>query len=243
MDNSLILGIVLIGVGMALALIAYAVMLNRREPEPEAPPAEPKVEGMDQVLEPQEAAEPIPTMPPPPWAEKPAAAAPSAPSPEPAPAAPPLPKPAVQGEMGRRLFPVAFLLREDASGALVVQVGERLYRKPEDLKISPDWARVESVSAELARWTAVERPAARPSVPPRDEAPTKAGSMIEQINEILEKKLEASGNLPRGVRLAEGPGATVRVYVGVQAYSIEEVPDPSIRQLIRQAVAEWEASR
>ena len=33
-DNSLLMGIVLIGVGLALALIAYAVLLYRRENEP-----------------------------------------------------------------------------------------------------------------------------------------------------------------------------------------------------------------
>jgi hypothetical protein len=67
--------------------------------------------------------------------------------------------------------------------------------------------------------------------------------MVEQISQILEAKLTAQSASSRGVRLVEGPGGVVRVYIGVQSYGLEEVPDPAIRAAIREAVAEWEASR
>jgi hypothetical protein len=67
--------------------------------------------------------------------------------------------------------------------------------------------------------------------------------MVEQINRILQGKLGAQPEGGRGVRLAEGPGGSVRVYIGVQAYGLEDVPDPAIRESIREAVAEWEGRR
>jgi type IV secretory pathway VirB10-like protein len=245
MDNSLLWGIILIGVGLALALIAYAVMLNRREAEGGAPAVEETAsEAADESPEPTPAEQPGPPPEPaapasPPQPPPITAAAPAPPTPvAPQPPAPPSP-----GEASRRLLPVAALLREDVSGALIVQVGERIYRRADDLRKSPDWARVQSISADLARWTSGGLAAPRASTSARDETAAKAGSMIDQINEILEQKLLGAGNAPRGVRLAEGPGGTVRVYVGVQAYSIDDVPDQAVRQLIRQAVSEWEASR
>jgi hypothetical protein len=251
-QNSLLWGVVLIGVGLALALIAYAVMLNRREPEASAPSDE---EGLEAEVEAEAPEEPEPVQasaapapPPAPAAPVPVPAAP-APTVSPAPSTPvvgpaaatPPPPPTVAS--GRRLLPVAVLLREDVSGALVVQVADRVYRKADELRGSYDWARVESAAADLARWTGGAAPTSRSAPPARDETSPKGGTMIEQINEILEQKLAAAENVPKGVRLAAGPGGIVRVYIGVQGYSLDEVPDAAVRQLIRQAVAEWEASR
>jgi hypothetical protein len=143
-----------------------------------------------------------------------------------------------------RLFPVVTLLRDEVTGQLALQVGPRLYHEAQALRESSDWTRVEFAARDLARW--VEGGAA----PPRrteaarpEEPPKKTGTMVEQISRILETKLAAQSASGRGVRLVEGPGGAVRVYIGVQPYSLEEVPDPAIRAAIREAVAEWEASR
>ncbi|HSB90493.1 MAG TPA: hypothetical protein VLD63_10765, partial [Anaerolineales bacterium] len=227
-DNSLLMGIVLIGVGIALALIAYAVMLNRRdgeEPvEAEAlevePAAEATAELSTEALEPP--AEPVE---PPPPRVAPAPMPPDA-------AAPPVSIQPTTGIPARRLLPVATLLREEVTGDLVIQVGDHVYRRVEDLRSSSDSARVQSVSADLARW--LSRVTPKPPGAAREEAPAKPGSMIEQINLILEEKLAAAGSATRGVRLAEGPGGVVRVFIGVNSYPMEEVPDSEVRQLIRQ---------
>ncbi len=71
----------------------------------------------------------------------------------------------------------------------------------------------------------------------------RSQSMIEQINEVLRQKLAERESGPRAVRLAEGLGGGIRVYVGVESYSIDEVPDEEVRAIIRQAVKEWEAQR
>ena len=66
--------------------------------------------------------------------------------------------------------------------------------------------------------------------------------MIEEINEILEKKCEG-GEAPMGLRLFEGPEGTVRVYIGVNSYEVDDVPDKKIQSVIKSAVAEWEARK
>jgi hypothetical protein len=258
MDNSLLMGIVLIGVGLALALIAYAVLLYRRENEPkDTAEAEepPPLEG--ESLEPAVLASDEPSLSPPPPAG-PAPAQPpvdaqqpqppiAAPTPPPVVAAPPpvvpAPPPALPSTplgAGRRLLPVAALLREDVTGELVVQVGDRVYRRPEELRGSADANRVQSASADLTRWIAGGSSSKPGTVgPTREEKAAKSASMIEQINTILEEKL-AAGSPLQGVRLVEGVGGTVRVFVGVNSYPVDEVPDPQVRQLIRLAVAEWE---
>jgi hypothetical protein len=39
----------------------------------------------------------------------------------------------------------------------------------------------------------------------------------------------------------EGPAGSIRVYLGVEGYdAIDDVPDPEVRRLIREAVSEWE---
>jgi len=231
-DNSLLMGIVLIGVGIALALIAYAVLLNRREGEETATPDEQEAEGPDM----KESREPAPLPAPP--STPPAASRPAAPSAVPPPPAPIEPPP---GVAWRRLLPVATLFREEVTGDLVIQVGERTYRRVEDLQTSPDANRVRSAASDLARWLARGPAPAKAAGAVRDEGPAKPGSMIEQINMILEEKLSSTSSATRGIRLAEGPGGVVRVFIGVVSYTMDEVPDPEVRQLIRQAVAEWEA--
>jgi hypothetical protein len=247
--------VVLIVAGLAMAGGAFFLLYSHRRGEgapaeeiPEEPDAEPPQEPVDvQVSESEE--------PPAPQAETPPAAAPPRPEPptgkpvavtespsgeppmsqQPSPGTPP-------PENDPQLFPVVTLLRHDVTGELALQVGGRLYRKTEELKGSPDWNRVEYAARDLVRWLEGSPQPTRQPEPRREEAPAVGGSMIEQINRILEIKLTAQGGSSRGVRLAEAPGGGVRVYIGVQGYAIDEVPDPAIRSAIREAVAEWEAS-
>jgi len=251
MDNSLLMGIVLIGVGLALALIAYAVLLYRRENEPkdtaeadeplplEGESPEPALSAADDPsLSPPPPAEPAPV--PPPVSALPPQPPVAVPTPPPAVVAPPQAPPSAPLGAGRRLLPVAALLREDVTGDLVVQVGDRVYRRAEDLRGSADANRVQSASADLTRWIAGGSSSKPGTVgATREEKAAKSASMIEQINTILEEKL-AAGSPLQGVRLVEGAGGTVRVFVGVNSYPVDEVPDPQVRHLIRQAVAEWE---
>jgi hypothetical protein len=153
------------------------------------------------------------------------------------PPVPPSPEP--------RLFPVVTLLRDEVTGQLALQVGPRVYHDAQALRESTDWTRVEFAARDLAQWVeGGAPPPRRPEAARPEQAPAKkAGTMVEQISRILETKLAAQSASGRGVRLVEGPGGAVRVYIGMQPYSLEDVPDPSIREAIREAVAEWEATR
>jgi hypothetical protein len=136
-------------------------------------------------------------------------------------------------------------LRDEVTGALALQVGPRVYTDLKELRESSDWTRVEYAARDLARWVGGESsaPTVRRVEERRPEETPKAGSMIEQINRILEAKLASQPASARAVRLAEGPGGSVRVYVGMQPYGVDEVPDPAVRAAIREAVAEWEATQ
>lgn len=141
--------------------------------------------------------------------------------------------------LGERMS-VATLLRDETTGALIVKVGDREYLTSEMLKESSDWTRVEYAAADLAMWLAGTPKVSRLNEVESEEPKLRAQGMVEQINEILQRKLtDAPGSL-KAIRLIEGPDGSVRVLIGVDSYAIDEVPDPEASKYIREAVATWE---
>ncbi len=66
-------------------------------------------------------------------------------------------------------------------------------------------------------------------------------SIAAQVDEILQDKLENSPLADRAIRLMELPGKGMVVLVGLDQYDgVGSVPDPEIRDLLRECVAEWE---
>ncbi|MEA1976376.1 MAG: hypothetical protein U9N80_00590 [Chloroflexota bacterium] len=151
-------------------------------------------------------------------------------------------KPDLQPQVGPRI-PIATLLRDDVTGQLIVKVGDTEYHNPDDLRASNDWTRVEFAASDLQTWIVKEAPS-QPKVElePEPVAP-KPTSMIEQINVILQEKIESSGRSHLGVRLLESPSGAARVLIGVQSYDLADVPDEDIQHLIQEAVADWEADQ
>lgn len=144
---------------------------------------------------------------------------------------------------------LATFYREEHSKGLLIRIGDRKYASPSELRNSPYWAEIEKLSAEFAAWlrSAPERAAPSPgkpseSLPGPQARPSAPQSMVEQINQILERKLLALPEEERAVRLVEGRGGEVRVFVGVESFPISEVPYEAVRRLIREAVDEWEKS-
>jgi len=259
-----LMGALLIVIGLAFALLAIAVVLNRRDSEAEETdePAEVDSEEPGDLPEipPDEIVE-----------DQPDAVSAEASEPqkdEPVrPPEPHLPSP-------RALLPVAELLREEVTGQLILRLGDQVIRSADDLQSEADRRKIQYASADLADWfKGLEVPArpkrsggdrrrggkkaerAQPAEPSRAEAGavpttdlaagvgTRPVNMIEAINAILDRHLAKTEGVPRAVRLVPDPTGGVRVLLGVKSYSLEEIPDESIKSLIRQAVAEWEESQ
>lgn len=91
-------------------------------------------------------------------------------------------------------------------------------------------------------------PAARPPAPapsaPIPAAEAKAAeptSIVGQIDRILQARLAASPLGGRDIRLEEGYGGVVNVWVGRQKFTgVGEVTDPEVRAVIQAAITEWE---
>ena len=65
-------------------------------------------------------------------------------------------------------------------------------------------------------------------------------SMVEQIDKILQKKLEGTPLAQRGIQLRSSIKGDLRIQVGLNEYkSFDEIPDEAIRQVIHEARDEW----
>ncbi len=75
-------------------------------------------------------------------------------------------------------------------------------------------------------------------------APPGPKSMVEQIDEVLQKRLAGSPYASLGIRMQPSASGGVQIVVGRQRYDgVDAVPDPGIQALIREAVKEWETRR
>jgi hypothetical protein len=261
-DNSLIIGVVLIGIALILAFLAYYILTSGRGEEEieedEGDTAEP-----DTVTPELEATEGELDEPPPSQEEEAVSvevdletSSPQAEvSPEPSVDADAPGQETTQDELepeatqlelpkaDRSMVPVATLLRDEVTGELIVRVGDCEYTTADELKTSEDWNRVEYAASDLTKWLTSTAPNERILRKEHEQIPQQPPSMIEQINEILKQQLAESPEENKAVRLIEGPGGAVRVFVGVHSYAIDEVPDPEVQRVIREAVAAWEENQ
>jgi hypothetical protein len=93
-------------------------------------------------------------------------------------------------------------------------------------------------------------PEARPSTPPRpapppakeeEEAGAAPGSIVAQIDAILQTQVQGTPLMEKGIRLHESPEGGVLVLVGIDKYeAIDDVPDDQIKMAIRRAITTWE---
>jgi len=240
MDQQLLVGVLLIIVGLAIGLIAVALVLNRRAArEEQAAQAPEQVEAaeaaqpeLDHRVATASGEGPAPDMVAPPSAPPPSSeSAPLSIQPSAATAAP-----------AQRTL-VAEIYRDERSGGLIVRSAGREYRALsliEDEQLRMDLTilatDLSGRSSEGVRTTA---PPSEPRTPPRPGS----RSMLEGINSILQRALADAGNKAKGVQLIPDAAGGVKVLIGLKSYALDEVPDEEIRRLIRESVAEWEASQ
>ena len=80
------------------------------------------------------------------------------------------------------------------------------------------------------------RQAVQPAV-----VPSKPKSIVEQIDDILQAKLANSPVRNKGIRLVEDPVHGVVVWIGIEHFNgVDQVSDPEVKALLREAAAEWE---
>ncbi|MDX1614201.1 MAG: hypothetical protein R3300_07810 [Candidatus Promineifilaceae bacterium] len=77
--------------------------------------------------------------------------------------------------------------------------------------------------------------------PQVDEPPTL--DLVAQIDAVLQRHLAQNEQLSqRQIRLEEDPRGGLRIRVGATAYRRpEDIPEPAVRQVIQQALKEWES--
>ncbi len=76
------------------------------------------------------------------------------------------------------------------------------------------------------------------------DSETKMLSVIDEVNDILQKKLAGSPLAGKGIHLMENHNKEIRFWVGLSSYDdVDEIPDPEIRQIIDAAVKEWKRSK
>ncbi|MEE9217163.1 MAG: hypothetical protein V3U32_06970 [Anaerolineales bacterium] len=236
MDNQLMFGILLIIVGIAIGLIAVAVVLNRREARIAAELGPNTDQADDEASSESEEEEPAPEL------------DEVEPTPEPDDDEPPEGEDEdIEAEEKESLMPrerrlVAEIYREDVTGKLIVRVGDHEYLDSKQIENEAERRRLAYAASDLSDWFQGEFEFGGRSAAP-GSAPQSASSnqMVGGINKILQGLL---ANTPeRGVRLVSDSVGGVKVFIGVKSYAIDDVPDRKIKDLIRQAVAEWEASQ
>ncbi len=151
-------------------------------------------------------------------------------APEPAPSAPPAsPAPGVQ------VSPEAVTSAPVAPPAPITEA----YIKPSSAFIAPLMA---TPQEEAVKPVSTRLPdlVSRVLVPPVPPAP-KIMSMAAQIDEVLQRKLAGTPLESRGITVGEVPGQGVEITLDGEKYpGVEAVPDETVRNLIKEAVAEWE---
>ena len=164
--------------------------------------------------------------------------------------------------------PNLFSINRDPTNALVMEVEGQAYANKEDLS-TDNKRKVVNLLVELRPW--LETDATSPTSPPektgpepikarplaaqpvhpqvphtpslaKKSPPTRpVGSIVSQIDEVLQTRLATSSLANQGIRLVESPSGGVLVYIGLNKYDgIEAIPDPEIQTFIRQSVEEWE---
>jgi hypothetical protein len=230
MDQKLLIGVLLIIVGLAVGLIAVALVLNRRAAREEQSADAPVPQESAVVSEAEDAESEVADL--------------GATERDEGPVGTRVPaeqQPAPAGFAERKL--VAEIYRDPTSAGLILRAGGKEYRAISQIEDEQLRMELTALAADLAsRFVEGLRAPAVPSAP-RTAARPGSRSMLEGINSILQRVLADAGNKAKGVQLIPDAAGGVKVLIGLKSYALDEVPDEEISRLIRESVAEWEAGQ
>jgi hypothetical protein len=83
-----------------------------------------------------------------------------------------------------------------------------------------------------------------PEIEEDGEPEVKMLSVVDEVNEILQRKLHGSPLAGKGIHLMENHNKEIRFWVGLNSFNdVEEIPDPEVRKIIDESVREWEQNR
>jgi hypothetical protein len=251
LENSSLLGNIFIIGGIAMAILAYAIYLNLKENKSKLKP-EDRDETLDKKMDtpPSEQAVSTPETP---LIETPFSLAsekdPTQTEETPQESQIEFTDVEISGvdmPQEQELVPVVAVLREIDSGNIILRIGETDYHNLDELMDSPHLPRIMRLSTDLDQWLTPTQKSdgeAEKIVLQSKAAETEPfgpKSMVDEINEILERMLKEETGKRKAIKLVEMLDGGVNVYIGVDSYPIDEVPFDDVRQLIRKAVSEWE---
>ena len=97
------------------------------------------------------------------------------------------------------------------------------------------------LTAQQATSTSSKTAAVPAPAPKEDRPAAPAGSIVDQIDSILQARLLGTPLGSQGIYLAQSLEGGVVVYVGTSTYmGVDDVPDPEVKAAIRGAIKEWE---
>lgn len=148
---------------------------------------------------------------------------------------------AMTAEQRKRLVEMLSLMRPWLEGKLVSIPAPAQSLSAEDAMRNA-FDVLPPVSAPQAKSTASSLAPSSPAAPARDERPADpAGSIVDQIDGILQMRLLGTPLGSRGIYLAQSLEGGVIVYVGTSTYmGVDDVPDAEVKAAIRAAIREWE---
>jgi len=236
MDDQLMLGILLIIVGIAIGLIAVAVVLNRREDRIAAEMGLGTDDTDEEESSDSDEEEPASEV------DEDETTSDSADDEPPDEADETEEAEQIEASAPRDRQLVAEIYREEVTGKLIVRTGEHEYLDGKQIESEAERRRLAYAASDLSDWFQGEFEfGGRSETADSTQQFDSSDQMLEEINAILQRSL--AGTPDRGVRLLPDASAGVKVFIGVKSYEIEDVPDEEIKGLIRQAVAEWEAGQ
>jgi len=152
---------------------------------------------------------------------------------------------ALSGEQRKRLIEMLSLVRPWLEGKPVHVPAPVTSPTPAPAQPRPATEHRQSTPIPVAAQSPAATPrvtSPRPSTISKEDRPSApAGSIVNQIDSVLQQHLVGTPLEERGIFLTQSPEGGVIVYVGLTKYmGVDEVPDPEIKAAIRAAITTWE---